>query len=67
MCFNKSFEVKFFRDLYEYFVNHGKFTHNMYLKEYSVNGKDAVRGYKYVFLDEAQDLNPFMLNIIKLK
>lgn len=60
----KSFEVKFFRDLYEYFVNHGKFTHNMYLKEYSVNGKDAVRGYKYVFLDEAQDLNPFMLNII---
>lgn len=61
----KSYEIKFFKDLYTYFLNHGKFTHNMYLKEYALNTADTVKGYKYVFLDEAQDLNPFMLSIIK--
>lgn len=61
----KSYEIKCFKDLYTYFLNHGKFTHNMYLKEYALNTADTVKGYKYVFLDESQDLNPFMLNIIK--
>lgn len=61
----KSYEIKFFKDLYTYFINHGKYTHNMYLKEYALNTADTVKGYKYIFLDEAQDLNPFMLNIIK--
>lgn len=61
----KSYEVEFFKDLYEYFVTQGKYLHNMYLKEYSMNGKDIIRGYKYVMLDESQDLNRFMLNIIK--
>lgn len=60
----RSYEIKFFKDLYQYFYKNGKFLHNMYLKEYSTNCHDAIRGYKYVFLDEAQDLNPFMINII---
>ena len=63
--FIKSYEVKFFKDLYTYFLNQAKFTHNMYLKEYAIHTADTVRGYKYIFLDEAQDLNPFMLSIIK--
>lgn len=60
----RPYEVRFFKKLYEYFISERKYLHNMYLKEYSINGKDAIRGYKYVFLDEAQDLNPFMINII---
>ena len=61
----KSFEIDFFKELYEYFLDNGKYLHNMYLKEYSCNCNDLIKGYTYFCADELQDLNPLMLNIIK--
>lgn len=61
----KSYEVDFFEELYQYFLDNGKYLHNMYLKEYSCNCNDLIRGYDYFCADELQDLNPLMLNIIK--
>jgi len=53
-----------FKEMYKSMIKNNEYLHNMYLKEYSCECKDKIRGYKYILLDEAQDLNPFVLNII---
>lgn len=58
-------EVEFFKTIYTYFIQENMYTHGMYLKEYSCNCGDSISGYKYLLLDESQDLNPFLLNILK--
>jgi F-box protein 18 (helicase) len=40
------------------------FTHDMYLKAFALRGKISDR-YSYVFVDEAQDLNPVLIGILK--
>lgn len=61
----KQCDIDFFQEYYNFLLKQGKYTHNMYLKEYALYVSETIRRYKYVFLDEAQDLNKFMLNIIK--
>ena len=57
-------DLEFFKTLYEKLIRENKYTHGMYLKEYALHHHDTIKNYKYVLLDEAQDLNPFMMNII---
>ena len=61
----KPLDLEFFKVLYERLTSTNKYTHGMYLKEYALNYYDTIKNYDYVLLDEAQDLNPFMLDIIK--
>lgn len=61
----RSYEVEFFEELYKYFLSNKKYLHSMYLKEYAQNTADKVKGYKYLLVDEFQDLNVWGMNIIK--
>ena len=61
----RSYEVDFFEELYKYFLKNNKYLHSMYLKEYACNTADKVKGYKYLLVDEFQDLNLWGMNIIK--
>ena len=61
----KDLDLEFFETLYNKLLREHKYTHGMYLKEYARNYNDVIRDYDYVLLDEAQDLNPFMMDIIK--
>lgn len=61
----RSYEVEFFEELYKYFINNNKYLHSTYLKEYAGNTADKVKGYKYLLVDEFQDLNVWGMNIIK--
>lgn len=58
-------ERDFFIDMYNYLVKNNLYTHGMYLKEYACFGKDSVKGYKYLLLDEAQDTNLMFYRILK--
>ena len=58
-------ELEFFEIVYKSLIKEDKYTHGMYLKEYALNHHDTIRGYDYVLLDEAQDLNMFMMDIVK--
>ena len=61
----RAIDLKFFADFYDTLLSKHWYTHGMYLKEYSMHYNDIIKDYDYVLLDEAQDLNPFMLDIIK--
>ena len=61
----KDNDLKFFREFYQTLIDKHWYTHGMYLKEYALHYNDIIRGYDYILLDEAQDLNPFMMDIIK--
>lgn len=61
----RSYEVEFFEELYKYFIDNNKYLHSTYLKEYAGNTADKVKGYKYLLVDEFQDLNVWGMNIIK--
>lgn len=54
----------FFNEIYNKMVESKKYTHGMYLKEYSCNCADSPK-YDYVLLDECQDTSRMALNIIK--
>lgn len=58
-------ERDFFVDLYNYMIEHNFYTHGMYLKEYACNCKDKITSYRYVLLDEAQDVNLHFYCILK--
>ncbi len=57
-------DLEFFKTVYKNLLRQNKYTHGMYLKEYAINYHDKINDYDYVLLDEAQDLNPFMMDII---
>ncbi len=61
----KSSEIDLFKELYNYFIKNNKYLHGMYLKEYSCECNDKIQGYKYVFIDEAQDVSLLAMPIIK--
>jgi len=63
--FIKTNEVDFFKDLYKYFINNDKYLHQMYMKEYACNCPDLIKSYKYIFIDEVQDVAMMALPILK--
>jgi hypothetical protein len=56
--------VDFFKMLYEYMMSKGLYTFEMLIKEYSLMCNDIIY-VDYLVIDEAQDLDIFMLNILK--
>lgn len=58
-------ERDFFVDLYNYMIEHGYYTHGMYLKSYACECADKIVSYKYIILDEMQDTNLFFYRILK--
>lgn len=62
--FIKSYEVEFFKELYQYYLKNNKYTHSMYMKEYA-NCNDLIKSYKYIFIDEVQDVSMMALPVIK--
>lgn len=58
--------IPVFKKLVEYYLNKKMYTHGMYMKAaaYSNNEKTKGDSWDYVFFDEAQDANYFVLKIL---
>ncbi|MCE6959645.1 UvrD-helicase domain-containing protein [Cereibacter sphaeroides] len=55
------------RDWWIQLVEEGRYSHDMYLKAIDLDDalrRDTFRGYKYLMVDEAQDLNPVQRSIL---
>jgi len=57
-------EIETFERLYYYLIENYTYTHGLYLKEYAMN-TDIINGYDYLLFDEAQDADPWMLEIAR--
>lgn len=64
-CEIKPEYLEFFKRLYNVLLEKNKLLHSMYLKEYAINDYDRIKQFDYVFVDEAQDLNPHMMAIVR--
>lgn len=54
-----------FKDAYKLHLDHKLFTHGMYLKHTAYSPKAGGDEWDYVFFDEAQDSNYFMLKLLE--
>ena len=56
--------ILFFSSVFSFFVKNRKFTHNGYVKEYSVNRHDKIK-IPFVIADEQQDSNALMTSVLR--
>ena len=57
--------IDVFKEVYEEHIKQKLFTHGMYLKHAAYSKKTGGSTYDYVFFDEAQDSNYFMLKLLE--
>lgn len=59
--------IPVFKKMVEYYIEQKKYTHGMYMKSVAYSNNDKTKGdnWDYVFFDEAQDANYFVLKLLK--
>lgn len=57
--------IEAFKEVYELHLHNKKFTHGMYLKHAAYSPKSGGDEFDYVFFDEAQDSNYFMIKLLE--